>query len=112
MLSGTKTFTISTRANKDGDAQNTALTIDLNGCSEDVAVALAIQSAVIKWQGHARKHGIPERATIKLADLAPGRRMQAVAVPMTGAEMVKKMKTDLAYRAEVEAALLEAATTE
>src|SRR6266850_1964647 len=75
MLNGTKTFTVSTKPNEDGSAIQTALTIDLEGCSEETVLALAISAAVIKWQTRVRKHGIPERASIRLADLAPGKRL-------------------------------------
>jgi len=105
MLSGTKSFTVSTRADADSEPVQTVLTIDLNGCSEEVAVALAIQSAVIKWQGHARKHGIPERTAIKLAEFAPGKRFVSAPREMSAAEVAARAKVDAAYRAEVLAAL-------
>jgi len=105
MLNGTKTFTVSTKPNADGEAVSTALTLDLEGCSDETVLALAISAAVIKWQTRARKHGIPERASIKLADLAPGKRLVVAPVPMTAAEIAAKAKGDAAFRAEVLAAL-------
>ena len=86
MLQGVKTFKVSTKADKNAAEVETVLSIDLNGCSEDVAVALAIQALVVKWQGHARKHGIPEKATVKMADMAPGKRLSAA--PMTPEEVL------------------------
>lgn len=105
MLNGSKTFTVSTKPNEDGTAVQTALTIDLEGCSDETVLALAISAAVIKWQTRARKHGIPDRASIKLADLAPGKRLVVAPVPMTAAEIAAKAKGDAAFRAEVLAAL-------
>src|SRR5882672_5063205 len=104
-MNGTKTFTVSTKPNEDGTAVQTALTLDLEGCSDETVLALAISAAVIKWQTRARKHGIPERASIKLADLAPGKRLVVAPRPMTAAEVAARAKTDAVYRAEVLAAL-------
>lgn len=101
-----KTFTVSTKPSKDGEEVKTVLTIDTD-CPTEVLLALAIQSAVIKWQGHARKHGIPATATIKLADLAPGRRMAAG--PMSKDQILAQAKV---MSKEERAALLAALQSE
>ena len=105
MLSGMKTFTVSTKPNDKGVAKQTAITFDLNGCSEEVAIALAISAAIIKRQTSWRKHGIPHAETVKLADLAPGRRIAAAPREMTAQEVADRARNDAAYRAEVLAAL-------
>lgn len=70
------TFKVSTKANKDAAPVVTVLTVDTN-CDRSIVDALAMQALVVKWQGHARKNGIPETASIKMADYAPGTRHAA-----------------------------------
>lgn len=67
------TFTVSTRPAKGKPEVKTSLTINMDATPE-VRDALALQALVVKWQGHARKHGIPVTATINMADYAPGTR--------------------------------------
>lgn len=92
-------FTVSTKPTKGGIAQNTVLEVIDEGCSREVLVALATQTAVIRRQNHWRKHGIPQADSIALADFAPGKR-QAV-LGMTQAELVAKAKNDPAFRKQI-----------
>ena len=69
------TYNVNTKPDKDGKAVRTALTIDFTGASEDVLREIATSAIVIKWQGQARKNGIPSTAQIKAVDYRPGTRM-------------------------------------
>ena len=93
-------FTVSTKPTKTGAAVNTVVEVIDEGCERSVLVALATQAAVIKAQGSWRKHGIPPSYTIKLADMAPGKRI-AVAGGMTREELVAKAKSDPAFRKQI-----------
>lgn len=66
------TFTVSTKANKDAPEQKTVLIVNIG--KPEVVQALAMQALVVKWQGWARKNGIPATATINMDDFAPGTR--------------------------------------
>ena len=68
-----KTFTISTKADKNAVEKSTVLQVNTD-CSPDIVMALALQSLVVKVQGQWRKHGIPATATINMADYTPGTR--------------------------------------
>ena len=68
------TFTVSTRPAKGKPEVKTSLTVNTAGVNPDTVMALALQALVVKWQGHARKHGIPATATINMAEYAPGTR--------------------------------------
>lgn len=72
-----ESFTISTRKSAGAAEQKTVVSLNWDGASDATIKALARQALIVKWQGHARKHGIPERATIKVADHAPGVRHAA-----------------------------------
>lgn len=85
-------FTVSTKPSKDGAAKNTVLEVIDEGCERSVLVALATQTAVIRWQNMARKQGIPDSASIKLADFAPGMRHAAAVVPIS--EQVKTLSME------------------
>lgn len=56
---------VSTRQTEDDDPKQTTLTLDFSNCSPEDVLEIAAQSAVIKWQGIARraKGGIPSNAT-------------------------------------------------
>lgn len=57
--------TVSTRQTEDDDPRQTTLTLDFANCSPEDVLEIAAQSAVIKWQGIARraKGSIPSVAT-------------------------------------------------
>lgn len=73
------TFTVSTKANDKAVAKQTILTVNMG--KPEVRDALAMQALVVKWQGQARKHGIPDKATINMDDYAPGTRHNGVVDP-------------------------------
>lgn len=85
-------FTVSTKADKNAAAVNTALEVIDEGCSREVLVALATQTVVIRWQNMVRKNDIPPTASIRLADFAPGVRHAASAVPIS--EQVKTLSSE------------------
>ena len=93
-------FTVSTKPNKSGAAQQTVLEVVDEGCPRETLVALATQTVVIRWQAWARKHGIPANASIKLADYVPGVRHASVQI-----SPLERAKNDPAYKAELLAAL-------
>jgi hypothetical protein len=80
------TFKVSTKVNKSAVDTITAITIVYD--SPEAERALATQQAVVKWQGWARKHGIPAAATIKLSDMAPGVRHSASMTPLEAAKVM------------------------
>ena len=65
---------VSTRQTEDDDARSTTLTLDFVNCTPEDVLEIASQSAVIKWQGIARraKGGIPSTATYVVP--RPGKR--------------------------------------
>jgi len=69
------TFKVNTKSDKDAAAVQTALTVDFTGCTPEVLQEIATSAIVIKWQGQARKNGIPESATIRAVDYRPGNRV-------------------------------------
>jgi hypothetical protein len=68
------TFTVSTKADKTKDAVQTKLTINWDGCSQELVKAMATQALVVKLQGGWRKNGIPKEVTVKAVEHAPGTR--------------------------------------
>jgi hypothetical protein len=69
--------TVRTKATEDDTAVETILTLDFSSLSEDDVYEIAAQSAVIKWQGNARRaKEIPTTATYKVP--RPGTRGSAV----------------------------------
>jgi hypothetical protein len=69
--------TVKTKLFEGDDAHETVLTLDFSGVTEDDVQEFAAQSAVIKWQGNARRgKEIPATATYKLPK--PGTRGSAV----------------------------------
>ena len=72
-------FKVSTKPDKSGKAVETIITVVYD--NTEAERALATQALIVKWQGHARKNGIPAAATLKLSDFAPGTRHTAK--PMT-----------------------------
>lgn len=86
------TFTVSTKTDKDAQAQQTALTIDFEGCSEEVLREIATSAIVVKWQGQVRKQGIPSKAHIKAVDYRPGTRL--VPAPVTMDQLLSKMSAE------------------
>lgn len=71
---GTATATIATKVNKDAEPVNTVLTFNWDGMSEDDLKALAQQALIVKLQSGYRKNGIPETATINVAEHKVGTR--------------------------------------
>ena len=69
------TFNVSTRADKDSAQQQTKLTIDFTGATQEVLQEIATSAIVVKWQAGARKNGIPAAATIKAIEYRPGTRL-------------------------------------
>ena len=94
------TFKVSTKKDKGSAEVETTLTIDWTGATPDVLKDMATSYLVIKWQGRARKHGIPTAATIKAIDFRPGARtpaptmaeMVAALTPEQKAELIKKLQ--------------------
>lgn len=74
MLQGTRQFKVSTRQDQDSDAKETLLSVNMDGCSEDIAVGLACQHLVVRLQGSWRNRGIPSTATVNMKDYTPGSR--------------------------------------
>lgn len=70
-------FTISTRAKMGAPEVKTVVTLNWTGASDETIKALARQTVIVKWQGGARKNGIPAAATINVKDYAPGTRHAA-----------------------------------
>jgi hypothetical protein len=69
------TFKVSTKADKDASPVETKLTINFDGCSEEVLREIATSAIVVKWQGQIRKNGIPSEAEISAVNYRPGTRM-------------------------------------
>ena len=92
-------FTVATKQKQGAATVSTVLEVIDEGCSREVLVALATQTAVIRRQNFWRKHGIPTEDSIKLTDFAPGKR-QLVA-GMTKEELVAKAKSDPAFRKSI-----------
>lgn len=63
---------VSTKANKDSDAKNTVCNIIFD--NPEAERALAVQALIVKAQGNWRKNGIPDSATLKMSEWAPGTR--------------------------------------
>lgn len=101
MLQGKQVLVIYTKKDKaEKTGKKTTLTVVWDGCSEDVAKALALQALVVKLQGGYRSKGIPDAATVAVKDHAPGTRHQmspeeafASLTPEQRAELVKKYST-------------------
>lgn len=74
------TFKVSTKADENSVAAVTTVTVIYDDAAAERA--LATSAAIVKAQGSWRKHGIPADVTIKLSDLAPGKRMNGSA-PVT-----------------------------
>jgi hypothetical protein len=89
------TFTVSTKVNKDAKAIATALTLVFD--NPEVERTLATQQAVVRWQQHARKNGIPATAVLKLSDLAAGLRAET----MTPEAIKARAAVDPVFRAQV-----------
>ena len=95
------TFTVSTRPSKGKPEVKTSLTVITEGVKPDVVMALAMQALVVKWQGHARKHGIPAELTINMADYAPGTRHAAAPVDPKAAYAAMTPEQRKAFLAEL-----------
>lgn len=67
-------LTVSTKADKNATAVDTALTLNWEGMTEDDLRALAQQALVVKLQGQWRKNGIPTEATVNVVDHKVGTR--------------------------------------
>ena len=70
-------FKVTTKKDKASPEVETSLEINFAGCSEAQLKAMATCFIVIKWQGQARKKGIPATATINAVDYVPGKRAPA-----------------------------------
>jgi len=95
------TFTVSTRPAKGKPEVKTSLTVNTAGVNPDTVMALALQALVVKWQGHARKHGIPATATINMAEYAPGTRHSAAPVDPKAAYAAMSSEERKAFLAEL-----------
>ena len=89
------TFTVTTRPAKDKPEVKTSLTVITEGVKPEVVMALAMQALVVKWQGHARKHGIPAAASINMADFAPGTRHAAPSLQQSVAALSAEERAKL-----------------
>ena len=90
------TFTVSTKADKDSPAIETKLTIDFEGCSEEILREIATSAIVVKWQSNARRNGIPASATIKAVEYRPGTRLiQSVSVEQLVTKFTSEEKAAL-----------------
>ncbi len=95
------TFKITTRKNENTPKVETTLTIDWADATPEVLKDMATSYLVIKWQGRARKHGIPTTATVKASDFRPGARtpaptmaeMVAALTPEQKAALVKQLQS-------------------
>ena len=95
------TFTVSTRPAKGKPEVKTSLTVITEGVKPDVVMALAMQALVVKWQGHARKHGIPAAASISMSDYAPGTRHSAGPIDPVAAYKAMTPEQRKTYLAEL-----------
>lgn len=66
---------VSTKPTAADAAQETNLTLDWTGMTEDDLRALAQQALIVKLQGAWRKSSIPAEATIKVTDYKVGNRV-------------------------------------
>ena len=83
---------VSTKATKDGEAQETALTLNWDGMTEDDLRALAQQALIVKLQGSWRKNGIPAEVTVNVVDHKVGTR--AARGPVNIATAVANLSTE------------------
>ena len=95
------TFTVSTRPSKGKPEVKTSLTVNTQDVKPDTIMALAMQALVVKWQGHARKHGIPAAQTINMSDYAPGTRHAAAPVDPKAAYAAMSSDERKAFLAEL-----------
>ena len=94
------TFKVSTKKDKSSAEVETSLTINWDGATPEILKDMATSYLVIKWQGRARKHGIPATATVKAVDFRPGARtpaptmaeMVAALTPEQKAALVKQLQ--------------------
>lgn len=89
-------FWVSTKQDKDSDAKRTLLTVDFKDCPQATLEHLATQHLVVRLQGSWRKGQIPNEATVRVSDYAPGSRMNgAVNIEAAIAVMSKEDKQKL-----------------
>ena len=92
-MAHTKTIIVSTRLDKDSDAQRTELTIDFSQLTPTDIEEYACMTLVVKWQGNIRRKGhIPAKATYVVPK--PGTRMVKTAEEQI-AEMTLEQKKAL-----------------
>ena len=72
------TYTISTSKTKDSPAQQTKITVDWTGATEDMLQQIALSQIIIKVQSNFRRNGIPAEFTIHAVDCVPGNRIAKV----------------------------------
>ena len=89
------TFKITTRKNENTPKVETTLTIDWTDATPEVLKDMATSYLVIKWQGRARKRGIPTTATVKAIDFRPGARTPAPTMAEMVAALTPEQKADL-----------------
>ena len=93
-MSNTTKVTFSTRKNRESAEVKTVLTIDWEGCTEEVLRAYATQALVVKLQGQFRKNGIPTETTARALAYAPGTRQARSPISKLNVETLKKLPAE------------------
>ena len=86
---------VETKVNKNATAVKTNLTIIAD--DDQVRDALAQSAAIVRWQAHARKNGIPAAAVLRYSELKAGLRVE----PMTAEAIKQRAMSDPAFKAEL-----------
>ena len=89
------TTSISTKANKDSEAVDTALTLNWEGMTEDDLRALAQQALIVKLQANWRKNSIPSEATVNVVDHKVGTRAPRTAKELDIGSLTAEQKQAL-----------------
>ena len=98
MFAGQSQFTLSTKIREGAPAQQTTVTVDWSGYTEDMAKAdlIAGQSPRVAIQARLREDGIPKELTIKASEWR-AKRVRTVAREMTPEEILEYAKKNPAF---------------
>lgn len=78
--------TVSTKQDKNAAAKSTVAEIIFD--DENAMRALAVQALIVKAQAVWRKGSIPDAATLKMSEFAPGTRHTTTVDPLTAAKQL------------------------
>lgn len=93
MLSGKLVVNVATAVDENAPQKITVLTLDFNGVTDQAAMAYIVRQVKIDLQRGWRKNGIPEAATVEIAKLTAGLKVQEPISVQTEAARAKTMTT-------------------